>query len=107
MPGIVFDWLRRKRRGAPPASGDVHVEGQETLDPVKAAELAAHAGERKPIPLGRWVWMELPWELKDRFLGYVYLDPTAGLSAKGGPESAAQIAELPTYTVRLSLQLPI
>jgi len=131
MPGMVFDWLRRKWRATPPASGDVHVEEQEALDPAKvaesatrgyvhvkgaqfkdldpakAAELAVRAGEGQPIPLGRWVWMELPWELKERFLGYVYVDPDAGLSAKGGPESAAQIAELPTYTVRLPLQLPI
>jgi hypothetical protein len=131
MSETVFDWLRRKRRGARPVSGDVHVEGRETLDPAeaaelaaggyvhvegaqikeldraKAAELAARAGEGKPIPFGRWVWMELPWELKDRFVGYVYFDPHAGPSAKGGPESAAQIAELPTCTVRLPLQLPI
>jgi hypothetical protein len=113
------------------ARGYVHIEEQQTRDldpaasatnqhvsipgaqfkafgdPAKAAELAARAGEGTPIPFGRWVWMELPWELKERFLGYVYLDPEAGASAKGGPESASQIAELPTYTVRLPMPLPI
>ncbi|HEX8115225.1 MAG TPA: hypothetical protein VF516_46175 [Kofleriaceae bacterium] len=126
----MFDWLRKKRRDAPPASGHVHIEGQQTsdldpvalvadryspvpgaqfkaLDPAQTADLAARAGEGKPIPFGRWVWMELPWELKERFLGYVYLDPEAGPSAKGGPESASQIAELPTYTVRLPMRLPM
>jgi hypothetical protein len=33
MSATVFDWLRRKRRGARRVSGDVHVEGRETLDP--------------------------------------------------------------------------
>lgn len=126
----MFNWLRKKRRDAPLARGDVHMEGQQTsdldptalvagryyhipgaqfkaLDPAKAAELAARAREAKPIPFGRWVWMELPWELTERFLGYVYLDPDAGPSARGGPESASQIAELPTYTVRLAMRLPI
>lgn len=39
----MFDWLRKKRRDAPPAGGYVHIEGQETrrLDPAKAADLAA------------------------------------------------------------------
>ena len=117
----MFDWLRKKRRETGPAAeasdsakaaepaGYVHIEGAQykALDDARFEELAARAGERKPIPLGRWVWMELPWELEERFLGYAYFDPVAGPSAKGGPESAAQIAELPTWTVRLSLPLPI
>jgi hypothetical protein len=127
----MFDWLRKKRRDKGPAAEPVHVEGQQTkapdpakavelagyvhvpgarfeaLDDAKFAELAARPGERKPIPFGQWVWMELPWELQERFLGFVYFDAVAGPSARGGPESAADIAERPTYTVRLAMRLPI
>jgi hypothetical protein len=59
------------------------------------------------IPFGRWILMEIPWEDNGRFLGFVYLDPSAGPSAKGGPESAAQLAEAPTNTVRLPMPYPI
>ncbi|QSQ17562.1 hypothetical protein [Myxococcus landrumensis] len=53
------------------------------------------------IPWGCWVWMELPWQFPERFLGFTYVDPDVGLSAKGGPESSAEVIEQPAFTVRL------
>lgn len=54
------------------------------------------------FPFGRWV-------LIDRFpdeplIGFVYLDPRAGASAKGALAGDAQIATMPTRTVRLTAQ---
>ena len=52
------------------------------------------------IPFGRWVWIDrLPDE---PIIAFVYLDPHAGPSAKGGLASEASLATMPTRTVRLS-----
>ncbi|WP_044279441.1 hypothetical protein [Myxococcus stipitatus] len=64
---------------------------------------AASPPDKAPgaIPWGCWVWMDLPWQFQERFLGFTYVDPDAGLSAKGGPESSEELIEQPSFTVRL------
>ena len=57
------------------------------------------------FPFGRWV-------IIDRFpdeplIGFVYLDPRAGPSAKGALASDSQIATMPTRTIRLTQQTRI
>jgi hypothetical protein len=84
----MFDWWRR-RAGAKTAPTTV-------LDPNDVAPA-----------LGKWVFMDLPLEQKGRFLGYVYFDPEAGLSAKGGPEADPQLDTLPRLTVRLPIGKPL
>jgi hypothetical protein len=76
------------------------------MDAAKPAELAAKAAAQGPIAWGQWVFMELPWEHQERFLGYVYVDPDAGLSAKGDRASVAELVERPTFTVRLPMGFP-
>jgi hypothetical protein len=52
------------------------------------------------LPFGRWVWIDrLPDE---PIIAFVYLDPHAGPSAKGGLASEANLATMPSRTVRLS-----
>lgn len=52
------------------------------------------------IPVGAWIRVKLP-DLT--FVGFTYLDPRAGLSAKGGPEGQADLAERPGHTLRLPM----
>lgn len=57
--------------------------------------------------LGHWVELALPeppWSRPVPFVGYVYLDASAGLSAKGGP--ADEPAAAPSLTVRLPIGVP-
>ncbi|WP_163995896.1 hypothetical protein [Pyxidicoccus caerfyrddinensis] len=97
----MFDWLRKKLRGTPAPRTPEPLATPETAAPVPKARPAG------PIPWGCWVWMQLPWEFQERFLGYVYVDPDAGLSAKGDRESVAELAERPGVTVRLPMGFPL
>lgn len=57
--------------------------------------------------LGHWIELALPdapWGRPVPFVGFVYLDPQAGLSAKGGP--ADQPDAPPSLTVRLPIGVP-
>lgn len=57
----------------------------------------------------RWVELALPeppWSGGAPFVGFVYLDPQAGLSAKGGPADDAALADAPRLTVRLPIGVP-
>lgn len=57
----------------------------------------------------RWVELELPeppWSEREPFLGFVYLDPKAGLSAKGGRVGDESQVERPSLTVRLPIGVP-
>ncbi len=57
----------------------------------------------------RWIELELPeppWREREPFLGFVYVDPQAGLSAKGGRAGDPQQAEQPSLTVRLPIGVP-
>jgi hypothetical protein len=53
-------------------------------------------------PFGRWVMIDRFPE--EPIIAFVYLDPHAGPSAKGGLASEAQLATMPSRTVRLSAQ---
>jgi hypothetical protein len=105
----MFDWLRKKKAAPEETPGRVRVPGQtsSTLDPVETAALAAQA---EPMTaeavLGRWIELKLPMEQAKVFLGYAYLDPTAGLSAKGDRHDADDVAGRPTVTVRLPGSFP-
>jgi hypothetical protein len=57
----------------------------------------------------RWVEIELPeppWTEPEPYLGYVYLDPQAGLSSKGGRAGDPTQVERPSLTVRLPIGAP-
>jgi hypothetical protein len=57
----------------------------------------------------RWIELELPappWTTGEPFLGFVYLDPQAGLSAKGGRAGDVTQVERPGLTVRLPIGAP-
>ena len=57
--------------------------------------------------LGRWVEIALPdapWGRPVPFVGYVYMDWEAGMSAKGGP--ADRPDDPPSLTVRLPIGAP-
>jgi hypothetical protein len=57
------------------------------------------------FPFGKWVMMErLPDE---PIIAFVYLDPHAGPSAKGGFASEANLATMPSRTIRISAQVPL
>ncbi len=57
------------------------------------------------LPFGSWVWIDrLPDE---PIIAFVYLDPRAGPSAKGGLASDAQLATMPSRTVRLAATQPL
>ena len=57
------------------------------------------------FPFGRWVMIErLP---EEPIVAFVYLDQHAGPSAKGGLESEAQLATMPSRTIRLSAQTQV
>lgn len=56
--------------------------------------------------LGHWVELALPeppWSHGAAFVGFVYLDGQAGMSAKGGAADDAALASAPTLTVRLPI----
>lgn len=61
---------------------------------------------RVPYPFGSWVFIDrLPDE---PILAFVYLDPRAGPSAKGGLTSEQHtLAAMPTRTVRLTPAMPL
>ena len=101
----MFGWLRAKlRRGA--ADSKAGPSEAPPASPVAASAPMIQDLRDPSALLGRWVWQELPWDHPERFLGYVYLDAEAGLSAKGGPESAADLAEMPSHTLRMPMPKP-
>lgn len=56
-------------------------------------------------------WVELalpepPWTTGAAFVGFVYLDAEAGMSAKGGPSDDPGLATAPRLTVRLPIGVP-
>jgi len=56
-------------------------------------------------------WIELslpdpPWPSSEPFIGFVYLDAQAGLSAKGGRAGDPDLIERPSLTVRLPIGAP-
>lgn len=58
-----------------------------------------------------FAWLELalpdpPWDGGAPFVGFVYVDAQAGLSAKGGPADDATLATSPRLTVRLPIGVP-
>jgi hypothetical protein len=55
----------------------------------------------QPIPTGTWIQMNLPGF--PTFIGFTYVDPEAGLSAKGGPRDDSDLAERPSMTLRLPM----
>jgi hypothetical protein len=55
----------------------------------------------QPIPTGTWIQMNLPGF--PTFIGFTYVDPEAGLSAKGGPQDDSDLAERPSMTLRLPM----
>ncbi|HVK72301.1 MAG TPA: hypothetical protein VM734_03245 [Kofleriaceae bacterium] len=57
----------------------------------------------------RWVELDLPeppWDEHEPFVGFVYLDAQAGLSAKGGRKGDPDHVERPGLTVRLPIGVP-
>jgi hypothetical protein len=103
----MFKWLQKKNQKQGSTKDYIHMQGDHAVlvDSVKVSESAGKANEAIPIPLGCWVWMELPGK-QERLLGFVYLDSTAGLSVQGGLESAENVEELAGYIVRLRMPLP-
>lgn len=71
------------------------------MNTAKATPVLGTSEAAGAIPWGCWVWLDLPWQFQERFLGFTYVDRDAGLSAKGGPASAAETVEMPSFTVRL------
>src|SRR5262249_56977964 len=75
---------RHQRIGEMPAN-DIGCEQEFTEDPN--------------IPIGAWV------RVKDRscpsFVGFTYVDPQAGLSARGSAQTDPKLADAPFITVRL------
>jgi hypothetical protein len=79
----------KARKPEPTASAAPPAATRESL-----LSSAAPAGPM--FPLGQWVLMDLPRVLGDkRFLGFVYFDREAGLSAMGGAEGDPSAAERP------------
>jgi hypothetical protein len=91
----MLDWLKRTFGGS-------RNQG-EKAGPAAVPSTASAAR----IPYECWVWIDLPWEHKVRFLGFVYFDPQVGLSAKGGPENDPQQVDSPSVTVRLPIPMPM
>ncbi len=61
------------------------------------------------VALLHWVELQLPeppWAEPEPFVGLVYLDAEAGLSAKGGRAGDPTAAEQPSLTVRLPIGVP-
>ena len=102
----MFDWLRRKLKGRElPKTGLVHVRGQrrERADPVLASALASQEAPMVGVALlGRRVELKLPWPHPVPFISYVYVDPSAVLSAKGDRAEVESLATTPTVTEYLS-----
>lgn len=107
----VFEWLRRKTK-QPLQTGDdgyARVPGMEfvTMDREKAAALAADAPPQRALSMvGKWVELRLAWEHDEPFIGFVYLDDVAGLSARGDRASLSTLSTFPAVTVRLPMPLP-
>jgi hypothetical protein len=68
----------------------------DSLDPQQPAD--------EVIPIGVWVRMQLPDH--PAFTGFTYVDPQAGLSAKGWFEGEEAAGPLPSVTVRLPIGVP-
>ncbi len=120
----MFDWLKRlvgKRSkvsvrepeeaeapGEARPGGFVHVPGQvrEPLDAEKGARLQKEAVPGAVPPFGAWVEMTLAWERPEPFIGFTYVDPDAGLSAKGAAEGDPSLVQAPAHTVRLPMPVP-
>lgn len=106
----MFDWLRKKRRGGENEGKHDARRGDAATaqsGPSGGTESTARGAPQGRLPFGHWVWMDMRTlrpESKERFVGYVYVDPGAGPSVKGGPESA-NFVELPMTTVRLPMPL--
>lgn len=93
----------------------VHPDGREEGNFVgKYLDTRTGGAQPEPpaLPVGAWVKVHEP-ELGD-FLGYTYIDSTAGLSLKAGRVSspptafeAKMAAEMPNGTFRLPIGLPI
>lgn len=79
----MFEFLKQKPKPKPPT-------GRTPI--VAPAELAS--------ALGKWIAMTVPNATS--FVGYVYFDRQAGLSAKGGPLDSRFVEE-PALTVRLPM----
>ena len=101
----MLDWLRKKLQGMSSPRAPMSTQGPANA-PMDSVAPAAETRPAAPIPWGCWVWLELPGQFAERFLGYVYMDPRAGLSAKGDRESVAELAERPGVTVRLPMGVP-
>jgi hypothetical protein len=102
----VLSWLKGKLAPSSSASGLIHVPGQQTrgMDRSKAAAAAAAASPMNAVAmLGNWVELQVPWEHSEPFVGYVYMDSDAGLSAKG---DRAGSQPLGTCIVRLPMPFP-
>jgi hypothetical protein len=104
----MFDWLRRKLQRTPffrPAASG----GPPAQPEKRQLSTWALAQMQGPIAWGQWVLLQMPWEHPEHFLGYVYVDPGKGLSAKGDRESVpvAELAERPGVTVRLPMGFPV
>lgn len=92
----MFDWLKRMLGTTPPA-------------PAATPRVASGPGTEPPAQttVGCWIRMTLPgvenmpgWPAGAAFVGFTYLDPQAGVSAKGGPEGTPTVADQPIITVR-------
>ncbi|MCA8995839.1 MAG: DUF2314 domain-containing protein, partial [Planctomycetaceae bacterium] len=57
--------------------------------------------DNEAIPIGTWLRIQLPG--MPTLIVYTYLDPQAGLSAKGGAQDDVNLAEAPSRTVRLPM----
>ncbi len=57
------------------------------------------------IPVCAWVRMDMQG-FADDFIGFTYVDPQAGLSAKGSDKDDKDLVEKPSMTVRLSIPGP-
>jgi hypothetical protein len=67
------------------------------------------AGILDGTALGHWVELALPeppWQTTSAFVGFAYLDPDAGMSAKGGASDDPEIARAPSLTVRIPIGVP-
>lgn len=57
--------------------------------------------DNEMIPIGTWIHIDLPEY--PRFIGFTYIDPEAGLSAKGGAQDDPDLAEAIHIIVRLPM----
>lgn len=92
----LFDRLKRLFAGESKAAPAVEVRKtaltHTPFDPIAA--------------LGRWIELHLEWEFAEPFVGYVYWDAHAGLSARGDRAGSADIAEAAGFTLRMPMKGP-